>query len=277
MYRFTLVLALFAVWIVLIAHSVECQVTPGMSLGLINGQSNGPIVDVPFVSHFPAGIGDNPDGTAWNSAAKVDLLINDGPYAGKAPMWPTRVYLAWDNNNLHILFTCYDKSILSVQQNKIDPSWQGDPTQQDFVQVALAPNNNILHYYSFTYGPNRESIGAVVTALGEMVQVDRKWSPGDAGISAIHHIKTAKGGVVQCWTVEATISWRSISASIPTPGSYMPANFMRVDNSAADNYSAWNPSYQALAYSSRSFGTLHFLGQKLTTVTPSSFGITHLP
>jgi hypothetical protein len=247
------------------AHS---QGTAGIPFTMNSQRSQAASIDVPFAVNPPQ-IDGRKDDPAWGTAAEINLRINNGPYAGKTPLWSTSVLLMWDYTNLYVLFTCYDRNILNAQQDQIDPSTAGDVSHEDEVQMVASPSGNMLQYYLFTFDPNGQALESILRGMGGREQIDRTWSPGLRHNAKVRRIQTPTGFMDRSWTVEAAIPWSAMGSTTPRVGSSIPVNFHRVDNSATDHYSAWCPMFQAPPYSQRIFGTLRLKAPKYRRVNPN--------
>jgi hypothetical protein len=132
------------------------------------------------------------DDPAWRDAPSFDAFIQADPIAGATPSQPTRVWLAYDDENLYLGIRLFDEQPdeIVVRQMQRDASQQPD----DRVSIVIDP-----------FGKQRE---------GYFFQVNAAGAKRDGLIDQGDRLRTEWDGI---WDAKATIDGRGWIAEVAIP------------------------------------------------------------
>ena len=182
-----------------------------------------------------------------------------GPFSNirGGPVETTRSVVAWDDDNLYVLFVCVDKEAWGTMTNRDDAIWN-----QEVVEVFLDPDGDSKNYMELEVSPNNVVVDLMVPAPGGGSADDwKKWDM--EGLQSAVKIQKGEG-----WTVEIAMPWASLGRSgvteKPSVGDRWRVGLYRIERpgGAADpetgrRFLAWSPTERSFHEPHR-FGTIEF-------------------
>jgi hypothetical protein len=188
------------------------------------------------IAVIPAGTAPIIDGknsdTAWANAAKVEEFRSNGGRRGPAKQ-QTMAQIAYDAENLYVLFTCTDAVPAKIRKNcaiRNSASLSAD----DHVELLIRPEG-------------KEVVKIAVNAKGIV-----KVTPETANVQAVAVVDD-KG-----WSVELAVPFRELGLSAPSAGTIWKGNFVRQRRGSGFEMSAWSRVEEGLG-DERAFGELRFV------------------
>lgn len=204
----------------------------GLGLGgLIAGAAEAPAVACPKVAQAPVLDGTLND-PAWQKAAKVDLVLNNGK---GAPREKTEAWICYDDHALYIAFKCYDSQMDKLVANaRVHEDPMNSVYYDDCVEVFLGVEgrsqqmyNTIYAYYHF--GCNAMGMQA------EGIKKDSTWD-------GYWEVKTSRAK--DYWIAEMAIPFYTLvnvgNASKIQNVWYL--NLNRGNRKGACEWSSWSPT-----------------------------------
>lgn len=207
--------------------------------------------------------------SCWKNALEITNFIRL-KNSGESARRKTRVYLAFDNDNLYIGAFCQEETInpvfnklhefRAVEKKHDSPAIWRD----DMMEIFLAPDsNNAANYYHFAFN----SLG---TIYDELKQDPKAWT-SNAKIAVAKVIKGASAvDDMSGWFAEIAIPFASMKIKTPANGTKWKANFCRKATSV-NEVSSWTQTAGRF-HDPGTFGTIEFKDKAVGVKEISSLG-----
>jgi len=150
---------------------------------------------------------------------------------GATPRLKTAVRLGLRAGSLCVRFDGRDDGVVASLTKRDDPLWQ-----EDVFEVFLSPSDPPRLYYEFEVNPLGTLFDARVSSpelSRARMQVETTWDC--EGFAA----RVTRGP--RRWSASLRIPLGQLCVGAPPP--VWRANFFRIDRGAADEYTAWAPTY----------------------------------
>lgn len=181
------------------------------------------------------------DELTWSARPGVGPFENvRGPEAA-----PTRAVVAWDDDNLYVMFACVDKEPWGTLNKRDDPLWG-----EEVVEVFLDPDGDGRNYAELEIAPNNTVVDLLIPAPGEGGEYRRQWDI--EGLRSAVGVRKGAG-----WTVEIAIPWASLAESgvtkAPRLGDRWRVGLYRIERPGGPADPETNRQYLAWSRTERHF------------------------
>ena len=166
---------------------------------------------------------------------------------GAAPMQATSVRVAWDAEELRVLFHAEDTHIHATLTARDAPLHT-----EEVVEVFLDPVGDRECYFEIEVNPLNAVLDLVLRRNRSGYTKDFAWR--------CKNLRTHIRREADAWSAELAIPFRSLAAAPPQPGDRWRANFLRIDRPPGTprELSAWSPTGLANFHVPERFGIIEF-------------------
>ena len=166
---------------------------------------------------------------------------------GAAPRQATRVWAAWDAEELRVLFRAEDTHIHATFTERDAPLYM-----EEVVEVFLDPAGDGVCYFEIEVNPLNAVLDLVLRRNRSGYRKDFAWRCED--------LRTRVRREAAAWSAELAIPFRSLAAGPPQTGDIWRANFTRIDRlpEVPRELTAWSPTGFANFHVPGRFGVVEF-------------------
>ncbi len=182
------------------------------------------------------------DELTWTALDGVGRFENvRGPEAAL-----TRSVVAWDDDNLYVLFVCVDENAWGTLTERDAAIWT-----EEVVEVFLDPDGDGRNYAELEVNPHNVVVDLLIPAPGEGSSQERlAWNI--EGLKTAARIQPGEG-----WTVEIAIPWASLGrtgvTAAPKPGDRWRVGLYRIERPLGPEDPDTNRQYLAWSRTERHF------------------------
>jgi len=186
----------------------------------------------------------DPASEFWQSLAPSMLREN---LTGVAAEQSTELRIAWDAEELRVLFHSHDTNPWATLTQRDGPLWE-----EEVVEVFLDPTGDGECYFEIEVNPLNTVLDLVLRRNRSGYKKDLSWNCESFRSSVAH---TSVG-----WATEMSIPFRSLACDLPRQGTIWRANFLRIDRppNRDRELSAWSPTHRPTFHAPERFGELLF-------------------
>ncbi len=190
----------------------------------------------------PITIDGKADEVTWSARPGVGPFENvRGPVAAA----PTRSVVAWDDDNLYVMFSCVDEHAWGTLHKRDDPLWG-----EEVVEVFLDPDGDGRNYAELEISPHNVVVDLLIPAPGEGGKFRKDWD--FEGLRSAVDLRQGSG-----WTVEIAIPWKSLADTgvtrAPQPGDRWRVGLYRIERPGGATDPETNRQYLAWSRTERHF------------------------
>lgn len=195
-------------------------------------------------SVLPALTGDS-HSPFWETREPV--LLRD-VITGAAPVQATSVRVAWDVDEMRVLFRAEDTHIHATLTERDAPLYT-----EEVVEVFLDPVGDRECYFEIEVNPLNTVLDIVLRRNRSGYAKDVSWN--------CEGLRTCVRREAAAWSAELSIPFRSVAAAPPAPGANWHMNFLRIDRPPGipRELSAWSPTGIANFHVPARFGIVEFV------------------
>ena len=177
---------------------------------------------------------------------REQVLLRD-VVTGAAPQQATSVRLAWDADEMRVLFCATDEHIHATLTARDAPLYT-----EEVVEVFLDPVGDGECYFEIEVNPLNAVLDLVLRRNRSGYVKDVSWN--------CEGLRTHVRREAAAWSAELSIPFRSLAATAPEPGETWRANFFRIDRPPGipRELSAWSPTGLANFHMPERFGIIEF-------------------
>lgn len=163
------------------------------------------------------------------------------------PQQPTRVWTAWDDVELRVLFHAKDTHIHATLTERDAPLYT-----EEVVEIFIDPAGDGESYFEIEVNPLNAVLDLVLRRNRSGYKKDFAWR--------CEGLRTFVHRGPDAWSAELAIPFSSISAASPRPGDEWRVNFTRIDRPLGKprELSAWSATGSANFHVPPRFGVLEF-------------------
>ncbi len=167
--------------------------------------------------------------------------------SGAEPQQATSVRLAWDAEELRVLFHASDTAVWATLTERDTPLYE-----EEVVEVFLDPAGDLEGYFEIEVNPLNAVLDLVLRRNRSGYAKDFAWR--------CEGLRTAVTKTDTGWTAELAIPFLSLAAAPPRAGDRWRANFCRIDRppGVPRELTAWSPTGRASFHTPERFGILEF-------------------
>ena len=178
---------------------------------------------------------------------RAPVLLRD-VVTGAAPVQSTSVRVAWDGEELRVLFCAEDAHINATLTERDAPLYT-----EEVVEVFLDPVGDSECYFEIEVNPLNTVLDLVLRRNRSGYAKDISWN--------CEGLRTCVRRESAAWCAEVAIPFRSIAAKPPVSGASWRANFLRIDRPPGipRELSAWSPTGLANFHVPKRFGIFEFV------------------
>ena len=168
---------------------------------------------------------------------------------GTAPEQDTRVWMAWDADEMRVMIRAEDTHISATLTERDAPLYT-----EEVVEVFFDPVGDGECYFEIEVNPLNAVLDLVLRRNRSGYQKDFAWR--------CENLHTSVRRESAAWSVELAIPFRSLAAAPPQPGDQWRANFTRIDRppGVPRELTAWSPTGLANFHVPERFGVIEFSG-----------------
>ncbi len=187
----------------------------------------------------------DPASSFWEAVEPIELL---DVVTGAVPEQRTQVRLAWDRDELRVLFHAEDTDPWATLTARDAPLYT-----EEVVEVFLDPVGDGVSYFEFEVNPLNAVLDLVVRRNRSGLLKDLSWR--------CEGFRSVVAKSADSWTAELSIPFRGLVAEVPVPGGCFRANFCRIDRPRGREreLTAWSPTGRPLFHVPERFGTVAFV------------------
>jgi hypothetical protein len=166
---------------------------------------------------------------------------------GAAPQQATSVRVAWDADEIRVLFCAEDAHIHATLAERDAPLYT-----EEVVEVFLDPVGDRECYFEVEVNPLNAVLDLVLRRNRSGYAKDASWT--------CEGLRTCVRREAASWSAELSIPFRSLAAAPPESGATWRANFLRIDRppGVPRELSAWSPTGLANFHVPERFGAIEF-------------------
>ena len=167
---------------------------------------------------------------------------------GGAPVQQTSVRVAWDAEEMRVLFHAADTHIHATLTERDAPLYT-----EEVVEVFLDPVGDRECYFEIEVNPLNAVLDLVLRRNRSGYAKDVSWD--------CNGLRTQVRRDAAAWSAEFAIPFRSLAAAPPEPGATWRANFLRIDRPPGipRELSAWSPTGIPNFHVPERFGVIAFV------------------
>ncbi|MHA3773244.1 carbohydrate-binding family 9-like protein [Verrucomicrobiota bacterium sgz303538] len=182
---------------------------------------------------------------AWRDLPKVNLSET---VTGGAPEQGTRVSVAWNDEELRVIFDADDVNPWATLTERDAPLYT-----EEVMEVFLDPVGDLESYFEIEVNPLNTVLDLVLRRSRSGYIKDIAWRCD--GLRTVTR-RTERG-----WAAEMAIPFASLVAEPPRVGSRWRVNFFRIDRPEGREreLSAWSPTRLNTFHVPQRFGVLEFV------------------
>lgn len=186
----------------------------------------------------------DPESLLWRAVPGTALVDT---VTGAPPCQATRLSLAWDGEELRVLFAAEDTHVWATLTERGGPLYT-----EEVVEVFLDPVGDGECYFEIEVNPLNAVLDLVLRRNRSGYRKDFGWDC--AGFRS--EVRRLAAG----WAAELSIPFASLVAVAPMPGDRWRGNFTRIDRPVGREreLSAWAPTGQANFHVPERFGAICF-------------------
>lgn len=168
--------------------------------------------------------------------------------SGAEPQQATSVRLAWDAEELRVLFHASDTAVWATLTERDAPLYE-----EEVVEVFLDPAGDLEGYFEIEVNPLNAVLDLVLRRNRSGYTKDFAWR--------CDGLRTAVTKTDTAWTAELAIPFLSLAAAPPRAGDCWRANFCRIDRppGVPRELTAWSPMGRGSFHTPERFGILEFV------------------
>ena len=168
---------------------------------------------------------------------------------GIAPQQSTRVWTAWDAEEMRVLIRAEDTHIFATLTERDAPLYT-----EEVVEVFLDPVGDGEGYFEIEVNPLNAVLDLVLRRSRSGWKKDFAWW--------CENLRTHVRREAAAWSAELAIPFRSLAAAPPQPGDQWRVNFTRIDRppDVPRELTAWSATGFANFHVPERFGVLEFSG-----------------
>jgi len=176
---------------------------------------------------------------------------------GLDPLNPTKLFLAFVQDNLFVRFECKSDHIRANLYNNGDPVWN-----EETVEVFLQPPGELNLYYEIDFNPlntltQLKVINNAMKGSERLYKGDKSWVCRGLKTRVLVNGRLNNHGMASGWIAEMLIPLHQLSSNVY---GIWRANFFRVDASSdALSYQALNPTAEVDFHRMEFFGEINLL------------------
>ncbi len=175
------------------------------------------------------------------------VLLRD-VVTGAAPVQATTVRVAWDADEMRVLFHAEDTHIHATLTTRDAPLYT-----EEVVEVFLDPVGDCECYFEIEVNPLNAVLDLVLRRNRSGCTKDVSWN--------CDGLRTRTRRDADAWSAELSIPFRSLAAAPPEPGATWRANFLRIDRppEIPRELTAWSPTGIPNFHVPERFGVIAFV------------------
>ena len=168
---------------------------------------------------------------------------------GTAPAQGTRVWAAWDADEMRVLIRAEDTRIAATLTERDAPLYT-----EEVVEVFLDPVGDGECYFEIEVNPLNAVLDLVLRRNRSGCKKDFAWR--------CENLRTQVRREAAAWSAELAIPFRSLAAGPPQRGEKWRVNFTRIDRPPGlpRELTAWSPTGSANFHVPERFGVIEFSG-----------------
>ncbi len=180
----------------------------------------------------------------WRARESVEFC---DVVSGAAPQQATRVWAAWDAEELRVLIRAEDTHIHATLTERDAPLYT-----EEVVELFLDPAGDGECYFEIEVNPLNAVLDLVLRRNRSGCKKDFAWQ--------CENLRTCVHREAAAWSAELAIPFRSLTAAPPKPGEKWRANFTRIDRppDVARELTAWSPTGFANFHVPERFAVIEF-------------------
>ena len=167
--------------------------------------------------------------------------------SGAAPQQSTRIWVAWDAEELRVLIRAEDTHIHATLTERDAPLYT-----EEVVEVFLDPVGDGECYFEIEVNPLNAVLDLVLRRNRSGYKKDFAWQ--------CENLRTCVRREAAAWSAELAIPFRSLAAAPPQSGGKWRGNFTRIDRppGVPRELTAWSPTGLANFHIPERFGVIEF-------------------
>lgn len=182
---------------------------------------------------------------------EIDAVTLCETVSGAAPQQGTSVRVAWNAEELRVLFHSEDAHI-SATLTEHDAALY----TEEVVEVFLDPVGDLECYFEIEVNPLNAILDLVLRRNRSGYRKDFAWDCTD--------LRTRVRCEAAAWSAELSIPFTSLTAHLPMPSTEWRVNFARIDRppGVERELSAWSPTRMPTFHVPKRFGVLQFAASR---------------
>jgi len=151
------------------------------------------------------------DDPVWQATEPLEEFVRYVTFTDVTPQAPTRVRVAYDDQNLYLAFQCVEPQVADLKivgERRDDSVWMGDS-----VDIFLTQGPEPIPYVHLILNPRNVRWDALHTTADDL-----DYNPRWASATAVGDAE---------WTAEVAIPWAEVGLQPPVPGGQLGANLCR--------------------------------------------------
>jgi Carbohydrate-binding family 9 len=178
---------------------------------------------------------------------RVPPLFLREAVGGGAPKQPTSVRVAWNADELRVLFEADDSDPWATLAERDAPLYD-----EEVVEVFLDPVGDLEAYFEIEVNPLNAVLDLVLRKNRSGYLRNFAWR--------CEGLRTAARLTARGWAAEFAIPFRDVTSHLPVKGTRWRANFYRIDRPKREPWelSAWSPTGRPTFHVPERFGLLEF-------------------
>ena len=169
--------------------------------------------------------------------------------SGAAPRQDTRVWAAWDAEEMRVLIRAEDTHISATLTERDAPLYT-----EEVIEVFLDPVGDGACYFEIEVNPLNAVLDLVLRRNRSGCKKDFAWQ--------CENLRTCVRREAAAWSAELAIPFRSLAATPPQVGEKWRGNFTRIDRppGVPRELTTWSPTGFANFHVPERFGVIEFSG-----------------
>jgi hypothetical protein len=182
---------------------------------------------------------------------EIEAVALRDTISGAVPQQETSVRVAWNAEELRILFHAEDAHI-SATLTEHDAALY----TEEVVEFFLDPVGDLGCYFEIEVNPLNAILDLILRRNRSGYRKDFSWDCAD--------LRTRVRCEAAAWSAELSIPFTSLNGQLPAAGSEWRANFARIDRppGVERELSAWSPTHLATFHVPERFGVLQFVASR---------------
>jgi len=183
--------------------------------------------------------------------SEIDPSLLRDTVSGAAPRQKTSVRVAWNADELRVLFHAEDMQIWATLTERDAALYT-----EEVVEVFLDPVGDLECYFEIEVNPLNAVLDLVLRRNRSGYRKEFAWN--------CEGLRTCVRREDASWSAELAIPFASLTANLPVSGSEWRVNFTRIDRppGVERELSAWSPTWRSTFHVPERFGILQFVASR---------------